>query len=426
MKRKRDGVVSAFLRLPRNARVCIGAEPLNTVPYNMYRPYFSRFMQVGGMTNPQIGLIGAISMAVHMLSAFLSTILVDRLGRKRATVIVDLLGWVIPCAVWAVSQSFAAFVIGTVFGALWRISNNAWNCLIIEEAEPEQMTPIFSWLNAVGQAAVFVTPVAGLIVGHLGLAAGMRILLWISFAMMLSRVVILAVACRETARGEAMRAASRGKGAPAILRETLGGLRIIFRSPGMLVTTLFVLLIYSNKLLYDTWFPMLIVEGVGLPDAAIAWFTVVRAAASLGCVALLSSPLKRLGGAPRLTAGIAAGIACYIAMTVLPRGSWAGVAVSFVLQGAMLALLDPAVNAMLAVHAPPAERARVIGLVWMVVHALCVPMAYALGLLSEIDPRAPFWATAALFAAGGVVALVTRRRLRRDEAAVMEKGWREG
>ena len=58
---RKNQLVDMFFKLRGNARACIWTEPLWGVPYNLYRPYVTRFMIALGLSLTEIGMITTIS-----------------------------------------------------------------------------------------------------------------------------------------------------------------------------------------------------------------------------------------------------------------------------------------------------------------------------------------------------------------------------
>ena len=89
-----------------NVRACVYTEPLWGIPFNLYAPYVSVYMLALGLTDSQIGLVTTIGMVCSVFWTLLSGAITDKLGRKRTTLIFDIISWSVPCLIWAVAQDF--------------------------------------------------------------------------------------------------------------------------------------------------------------------------------------------------------------------------------------------------------------------------------------------------------------------------------
>jgi DHA1 family tetracycline resistance protein-like MFS transporter len=119
-----------------NARACVYTEPLWGIPYNLYAPYASIYMLAFGLSDSQIGLITSIGLAVQIFWTILSRALTDKFGRKRTTLIFDILSWSVPCVIWALSQNFTYFLVAAIVNSAWRVPQNSWQCLLVEDTDP--------------------------------------------------------------------------------------------------------------------------------------------------------------------------------------------------------------------------------------------------------------------------------------------------
>ena len=96
--------------LPRNARNAIMLEPLWAV-FGVVILYYAPLYMAGiGLSSTQIGLVGSISLACSFVFQTLAAPITNRMGRKRTTLVWDLISWTIPMLIWAFSQIGRAHV----------------------------------------------------------------------------------------------------------------------------------------------------------------------------------------------------------------------------------------------------------------------------------------------------------------------------
>src|SRR5512143_4097821 len=116
---KSHSLVTPLNSLRGNQRGCVYPEPLWGIPYNLYAPYVSIYMLALGLSDKQIGLIVSISWGFQVLLAAVSGIVTDRLGRRRTTLIFDIVSWTIPTLISAAAQNFWYFLIAGVINSIW-------------------------------------------------------------------------------------------------------------------------------------------------------------------------------------------------------------------------------------------------------------------------------------------------------------------
>ena len=144
--------------LTGNARGCVYTEPLWGIPFNLYSPYVSVYMLALGMRDSQIGFLSSLSMLLQVFWTLLSGAITDKLGRKKATLIFDLISWSIPCLIWAFAQDYRYFIAAAIVNSVWRVTHNSWHCLLVEDTNPDLLVDIWSWISIGGLLAAFFSP----------------------------------------------------------------------------------------------------------------------------------------------------------------------------------------------------------------------------------------------------------------------------
>jgi MFS family permease len=121
-----NALISTLKNLRGNPRAAVYTEPLWGIPYNLYAPYASLYMLALGVKDSQIGMLASIGLALQVVFALLSGAITDKFGRKRTTLVSDLISWSIPMLILAVSQNFYYFLASTIINSIWRVSATSW------------------------------------------------------------------------------------------------------------------------------------------------------------------------------------------------------------------------------------------------------------------------------------------------------------
>lgn len=143
-----------------NPRGCVYFEPLWGIPFNLYAPYVSIYMIALGLTDKQIGLILSISTLFQVFFALISGVVTDKLGRKLTTLIFDILSWSVPALISAVAQNFWYFLVAGIINSVWRITHTSWSCLLVEDADQDQLVDIYTWIYIANLFVGFIAPLA--------------------------------------------------------------------------------------------------------------------------------------------------------------------------------------------------------------------------------------------------------------------------
>ena len=163
-------------RIKGNARACLIFEAMWVVPFNMFATYASVYMLSLGLKETQIGLLTSINLVLQIFTSFISGHLTDRLGRRTALLIFDIVSWSIATLIWAIAQNFWYFLAAVIVNSFQKIPNTAWNCLLVEDTEPENRSAIFTILQIISVISGFFAPLGGLLVSRLTLVPAVRLM----------------------------------------------------------------------------------------------------------------------------------------------------------------------------------------------------------------------------------------------------------
>ena len=205
--------------LKGNARVCIAFHPLWGIPYTFYTYYISLYLKEIGLTDTALGKLMVAGTVASFLFSFVSAPVVDRMGRKRATFVFDLLSSALPPLVYLFSKNFFFALLAVILFNSNKIMSIAYYLVMIEDSDEESRIVAFNLFNIITVAAGLLIPIAGIFVDKYGVVATERVFLIVSFLMMTAMILFRNMLLKETAIGEKLRGASAGKGLGAFFRE---------------------------------------------------------------------------------------------------------------------------------------------------------------------------------------------------------------
>lgn len=100
-KLKNHVLAQTFRELKGNPKWSICTEPLWFIPYSLFVPFQTLYMRKLGLTSLEIGTTLTVGFLLQMFFALIGGVITDKMGRRKATVIFDTLGWTVPCLIWA-------------------------------------------------------------------------------------------------------------------------------------------------------------------------------------------------------------------------------------------------------------------------------------------------------------------------------------
>jgi len=153
-------------------------EPLWGIPYVLYNFYLSLYMKSMGITDKQIGFLISLGFISAIVFSLMAGVITDALGRRKTTLIFDLIGW--PCSIllYAFAKDFWMFALAIIVNGAHRIPAVSFNLMVIEDADNTQRFAAFNLINIINISAGLLTPIAGLAVRMYGIVNAERFLLF--------------------------------------------------------------------------------------------------------------------------------------------------------------------------------------------------------------------------------------------------------
>jgi len=401
-----------LISLRGNPRACVWTEPLWGLSMALVLPYMSVFMLALGVHDAQIGLVASIGMVSQVFFGLAGGIITDRLGRRATTAWFDITAWVIPCLLWALAQNFWVFVAGSILNGTLQITQNSWDCLMVEDAERGQITRIYALVRVAADCSALFAPIAAVLVSQLGLEPAVRILLINSAIVMLAKTIWLYRWSTETRQGRIRMEETRHESVVRLLKGYRHALTLLGRSPGSRLALVIAGLVAAVTLIESTFFQVVISQRLHVPDPALPFFPMVR---SLLSVVFLFTLIPRLSTGVDLKHGTLWGFGVYLAaqlvLVAMPvvhgdasAGTYAALGLCLLLGSFGAGMLFMLSESLVALHVDEAERSRVMALQRTVIMLAAAPFGWISGWLSGIDRVYPFWLTGALLLIGLVLA----------------------
>jgi len=383
-------LVKTLLSLRGNPRACVYTEPLWGIPFYLFMPFMSVYMAALMVTDQQIGIIASVLMLLSAVSSFLGGAITDKLGRKKTTFIFDAASWSIPCLIWAFSQNFWWFLIAAMFNGLREVTANSWNCLLVEDAPRNALVDIYMWVHISQLLAVFFAPLAGLLVGGVGLVPAVRILFLLSFVSMTLKFLILNKYCDETEVGKQRLEETQGVSFSALISGYGAVVRKLFSSPQMVITLSISAFVMITGMVTQTFFGLYATRELLMPEHFLAYFPMIRAATMLSFLFIIQPKIARFGLKGPMIMGVCLYIAAYALLISMPAGNLWLLVICLFLESCAHGLVLPRRDSIQALFINPEERARLNSVLSTIVLLTTIPFGYLSGWLSGIDGRLPF------------------------------------
>jgi len=410
---KEDSLLSTLTHLKENPRACVYTEPLWGLSMNLCMPYLSVYMLALGLNDTQIGFLVTINVLIQMVFSFLSGPITDKMGRRKATALFDILGWCIPALVWWRAEGFWFFLVAAIINGSNGVTVNSWACLLIEDAEKKKITRIFSLVMAFGQLSAVFAPISSVLISRLTLVPAIRILFINAFILMAVKVVILYFTSKETNIGKMRIIETKGKN----IFQLAGGygdvIKIIFKSRGTIFAIIIAGFCWTVGTLNNTFWQIIANKKLLVPEAVLPLFNVFRSGlAIIFLFFVIPRFLHGLLKVPLVLAFLSYFIGQLLLILIPADGMliYPLLCLSLVFDGFGLGALTMLSESIIAIHVNPNERARIMALRYMYMMIVSAPFGWIGGMLSDISRNLPFVLNLVILAIGLIITLIYYRK----------------
>ncbi len=388
---KTPTIFHSFRLLKGNTKVSVIFQPLWGIPFTLYSFYLSLYMKAQGVTDAQIGFLIGLGSITSILFALIGGMITDALGRKKTTLIFDLISWPGSLFIYFIANSFWLFALAIVLNNVLRIVAVSWNLMVVEDATREQQVGAYNLINAINIAVGIFTPTAGLLVHYLGIISAERILIVFAMVSMTTMSLCRNYHYRETKVGlrilaEARRKKRKNSFHIGFYRDTLA----VLKSKPTILMALSIVILYNTYIPIGTYtslyFAPYLTDILKLDKSAISIFGGIIATTMFSIFVLLLPVISRGNRVTHMITGTVIQIFSLLLLIIIPPAHfWLGI-VAVVLFAAGFGIAKPFVDSLLAEVTTGKERSGVYALNNTIIATLCALMGFTSGYLYHIWP----------------------------------------
>ncbi len=398
MQKLRNHVLAqTFRELKGNPKWSICTEPLWFIPYSLFVPFQTLYMRKLGLSSVEIGTTVTVGFILQMFCALIGGVITDKMGRRKATVIFDTLGWTVPCLIWAFSQNFWWFLAAAAVNAAFQITNTSWNCLFIEDCPPKHITNAFTLIQMCGMLSVFFSPLAVILVGKYDVVPVMRWLYFIAALSMLAKFLLLYYFGGETKVGKKRMEETKNLSYFSMMKGYGTVFLTMIKSGKMRLVVYLMALTNIIQIATTNFFSLYVTEKIHLSDELVAVFPVIRTLVMLAFVIGLQNLFQKLRMKVSFLVGFFMYIASHLLLLLTPEKNLLLVMGYTILEAAAYAVIIPRKDALMAHYVEQKERSRIYALYNVLMIGISVPFGSLIGWMFELNPGLPFLFNIALF-----------------------------
>lgn len=389
----KNKLLKTLIELRGNPRACIYTEPMWGLSMNLCLPYASVFMLALGMDDLQVGVVASIYMFSQTIFAFLSGAIIDKLGRRKSTMIFDFLSWSLPCLIWAFSQGFWFFAVAALFNGMMKLPTVSWDCLLVEDAPKDKITQMYSLVLIAGNLSALFAPISSVLVARLTLVPAIRILYINAFVVMTLKLFLLYKFSTETVVGKVRQEETRNMSWTEMLSGYKTAVRKIAANRGMIFAIVVSILVEIVSMLGTTFWQIIVSKRAGFPETLLPIFPMIRSVLAIILFFTVICHIKQTRLKWPLYGGFFSSIVgCILLISINDTSVWGYIilCISLVFEALGGAVLNTLRESLVAIYADPDERSNILALLQTIVMLVSVPFGYIGGWLSDISRVLPF------------------------------------
>jgi MFS family permease len=391
-KHRAGNIIQSFNILKGNTRVSVLFEPLWGIPFVLYNFYLSLYMKSQGITNQQIGLLISIGFVTGTFFSLFSGIITDALGRKRTTLIFDLLSWPVSLIIYFFAHNFWMFALAQIINSSVRIVAVSWNLMVIEDADNEQRVAAFNLLNIITIATGIITPVSGILVKLMGVPYAERIFLTIATISMTIMILARNHFYTETHIGTQIREQHSRK---HILDQFKKGLYrdtfALLKTNSELILIVCILVLFNIYMLIGTYsslyFAPYLTEVLGIDKASISILGGVNSGIMLLIFLFVIPVISRFNMLKNMIAGFIIQAITVLLFTIIPLGNLSAAIINMIIFAVGFSVSRPFIDALFANSTNGTERAGIYSLSNTIISIFGAICGLASGYLYKLNPR---------------------------------------
>ncbi len=380
-----------------NARICIMVEPLWAIPYNLFMTYASVYMVALGCTEKQVGFIASIALVFQMFFSLIGGYITDKLGRKRTTLIFDILSWSIPTLIWALAQNFYYFLVAAIINSTVRVVHTSWTCLFVEDTLPEDRVNVYTWLQVAGILSGFVAPIGGIIVEKLGMVPAVRGFYTLAFISMTFMFLLRNHFTNETRHGLRRMEETKNESFLNSMKDYKRAAMQLINAPYTMIAFFFSVFTHVHTIIRTNFFAIALTRKLGFSQGSIAIFPAIQSGFMLLVFLFIMPIFGRLDFKKPLLSAFISLLGSNLLLVLSPNRSYAVVIISTVLMAYGTAVSLPLTESMLANSIEDNERAKIMSILYVILFAITAPFGYIAGVLASISEELPFAMMAIIF-----------------------------
>jgi MFS transporter, DHA1 family, tetracycline resistance protein len=344
-----------------------------------------------GINAAQIGIITSLGIILQIFSTAFSGYLTDRLGRRKALWIFDIVAWTFATIIWALSSSFWWFLLAALFNSFQRIPATAWYCLLVEDTKENERTHVFTGLQIVGVIGGIFAPIGGILVSHFGLISAERLMYVFACIGMSLMIFLRHITIYETDIGKRKIEESKHKNWKQffydyriLIKEILGNKTLLF--------LFFVYVLWNFQLtIRTTYQSVFFIDYLHASNSSIAWLPAISSVAMFILMKTIIPRFREESAKKYMIAGFIIQISSLIILLAAPPRQFIWIIFSTTLMAIGAIIANPYIESTVANAIDDEKRADALSVLNVFILIGTAPAGVIGGYTYALHAAFPFY-----------------------------------
>lgn len=377
-----------------------------------------------GVTDKQIGYLISLGFISAIIFSFLGGPITDALGRKKTTLLFDIIGWACPVIIYLFAKEFWMFALAVIVNGAHRVTSVAYNLMVIEDSNNTQRFAAFNLINIINISAGLLTPIAGLAVKEYGIVQAQRYILLFSAICMVGMPLVRYRYHTETRIGQKiLQERKRGKKKAGFsIAPHIVVLKDLVKKP----TVFMIIVVYVLFNIYMTigthlslYFAPYMSEVLKIDKPMISLLGMANSATMITTQVFINSYLSGQNPIKNMILALILQAIALFSLTVISGNNFIVVVLCIIVFAMGYGIFKPFVDSMLAELTEGSTRATIYSLVNTAISTFSALMGFVSGYIYDLNPRLIYITSIAILAFCMVV-LMALKRLLYDEYTDVE------
>lgn len=394
-----NNIIGSFKLLNGNTKIAVLFEPLWGIPFILYNFYLSLYMKSQGITDQQIGFLISIGFITGAFFSLFGGVITDKLGRKKTTLIFDLISWPGSILILIFANNFWMFAMAQIVNSSVRIVTVSWNLMVIEDADNQQRVAAFNILNILTISMGIFTPLAGIVVRFTNIEIAERCFLVFSFISMIAMIVLRNHYFVETKIGKEILERHKNKRLSGIFsdglyRKTFATLRKNHNSIIILVITVLFNVYFSIGTSSSLYFAPYMNEVLGIDKPSISILGGVNSGIMLLMFLFIVPIISRFNRLKNIIFGFIFQLIALLLFTIIPIGSLSAAIISIIIFALGMSISKPFLEAKFAEETDENQRAGIYSLQNTLICIFNAIVGIFSGYIYDFNPKILYYGSA--------------------------------